>query len=395
MFPSLMPNGVRCSLDRLLVYCEDHNWMGYDPFDGLNSQIFQSLPLLKNCLFTRMLFLQFNKRSLVNFRHFLGIPKERNPKGIGLFLSAFTDLYGKSRKAAYLHFIRKFMEWLKQDASLGFQGFCWGYNFDWQSRAFFLPRKTPTIVNTSIIGCAFLKAYPILKDEECLHIARSCCDFILKDLHRIEGDDILCFSYSPLDRYFVHNATALAASLFAETSQYTQETSLKRIAKKCIQYVARHQKKDGSWPYGEDAIARKTGTDSFHTGFILESLKRYMDATGDEEYVEIIKKGLRFYQDNFFVHGGIPKYFPDKIYPLDIHCASQGVITLTGLKDMGADQALVKEIIFWMIKYMQSKKGFFYYQKGRFYTNKISYMRWSQAWAFLALAKYICANNPS
>lgn len=389
-----MTNAVRDSLDRLLVYCEKNNWMGYDPFDGLNSRIFQAVPLLRNNIYMRMLFLQFNKISLVNFRHFLGIPKERNPKGIGLFLSAFIDLYGKLRSAAYLDFIRQFMEWLKQDASLGFHGFCWGYNFDWQSRALFLPRKTPTIVNTSIIGCAFVKAYALLKEEECLHIARSCCDFILKDLNRIEDDDVLCFSYSPLDKYFVHNATALAASLFADTSQYTQETALKRMAKKCINYVTRYQKKDGSWPYGEDAIAKKTGTDSFHTGFILESFKRYIDATGDDEYMGIIKKGLRFYQDNFFLKGGIPKYFPDKIYPLDIHCASQAIITLTRLKDIGADQALAQEIISWMIEQMQSKKAFFYYQQGRFFTNTISYMRWSQAWAFLALATYICENNP-
>jgi len=36
---------------------------------------------------------------------------------------------------------------------------------------------------------------------------------------------------------------------------------------------------------------------------------------------------------------------------------------------------------------MWSKKGYFYYQKHRFYTNKISYMRWSQAWMLLAISR--------
>jgi len=35
---------------------------------------------------------------------------------------------------------------------------------------------------------------------------------------------------------------------------------------------------------------------------------------------------------------------------------------------------------------MQSKNGYFFYQKKRFFKNKISYMRWSQAWMLYALA---------
>ena len=35
---------------------------------------------------------------------------------------------------------------------------------------------------------------------------------------------------------------------------------------------------------------------------------------------------------------------------------------------------------------MQSPQGYFYYQKRRCYTNRISYMRWSQAWMFYAIS---------
>ena len=43
----------------------------------------------------------------------------------------------------------------------------------------------------------------------------------------------------------------------------------------------------------------------------------------------------------------------------------------------------------WTIKNMQDKKGFFYYRKLKTHTNKISFMRWSQAWMFLALTELI------
>lgn len=328
----------------------------------------------------------------MNIRPVFCIEKGRNPKGVGLFLSGVVNLCKETRDSEYLSLIRTFVGWLKEDITPGYSGDCWGYNFDWQSRAFYLPKGTPTVVNTSFIGRAFLEAYLVLGQEECFKIARSACDFILNDLYRLEEDDSICFSYSPLDRYFVHNATALASSLLAMTFKETGEEMLALVAKKSIQYVINHQKKDGSWIYGEDSVAQRTGIDNFHTGFILESLKIYSESTSDKDYVENIKKGLDFYQYNFFLSDGIPKYFHNKIYPIDIHSAAQAIITLVHLKEFGADQKLCKRIVYWMIENMQDEKGYFYYQKGKYMTNKVAYMRWSQAWAFRALATYLVTN---
>jgi hypothetical protein len=46
-----------------------------------------------------------------------------------------------------------------------------------------------------------------------------------------------------------------------------------------------------------------------------------------------------------------------------------------------------KIIANWTITEMQDKKGFFYYRKLKTYTNKISFMRWGQAWMFVALTE--------
>jgi len=42
-----------------------------------------------------------------------------------------------------------------------------------------------------------------------------------------------------------------------------------------------------------------------------------------------------------------------------------------------------------MIENMQGPDGAFYFQKNKYFTNKIPYMRWSQAWAFHALTEYL------
>src|ERR1041385_3752624 len=72
-------------------YCRAQNFAGYDPYDGLNSQLFQSTPL-KNSRLARLVWTQFFKRSLVNFRKVVRVPRERNAKGIALFaLAALAD----------------------------------------------------------------------------------------------------------------------------------------------------------------------------------------------------------------------------------------------------------------------------------------------------------------
>lgn len=50
---------------------------------------------------------------------------------------------------------------------------------------------------------------------------------------------------------------------------------------------------------------------------------------------------------------------------------------------------LVEKVLNWTIKYMQDKKGYFYYQLKKGVSSKISYMRWSNAFMFNALSYYI------
>jgi rhamnogalacturonyl hydrolase YesR len=382
-------NIVRDSLNRLYLYCKNQEYIGYDPYDALNSKVFQSAPFLKNHKIFRLVFLQANKKFKINLRPIFLIPKSRNPKGMGLFLSVVINLYKKEKNIEYLDLIEKFIHWLQEDMSSGYSGSCWGYNFDWQSRAFFLPKGTPTVVNTSFIGRAFVQAYELLKRPELLDIARSSCDFILRDLNQLKEDSAIGFSYTPLDHYFVNNATALASSLLGLVFSKTEERDLAEMAKKSAQFVIAHQQDNGSWNYGEDKTGRSVGIDNFHTGFILESLKIYSETTGDNDYHEKIKKGLNFYQNSFFLENGAPKYFYNRTFPLDIHSAAQAIITLVQLKKYGSDMALCKKIVAWMIENMQDQEGYFYYQKNRLYTNRIPYMRWSQAWALRALTEYL------
>ena len=54
---------------------------------------------------------------------------------------------------------------------------------------------------------------------------------------------------------------------------------------------------------------------------------------------------------------------------------------------------MADKIARWALENMQDKKGYFYYQKTKWYTNRIPYIRWSQAWMFYALAHLLAAQK--
>ncbi len=55
---------------KLLAYCRANDWAGYDPYDALNSRLYQSLPILHFRL-ARLVLTQGLKRCPLNLRPLL------------------------------------------------------------------------------------------------------------------------------------------------------------------------------------------------------------------------------------------------------------------------------------------------------------------------------------
>lgn len=387
-----MDEYVLKSFERLEEYCRNENFKGWDPFDGLNSQLFQSIPLFSKNRFAKLVWIQSFKRSPINLRKMTGVKKDYNPKALGLFLSGYCNLYITEPKKEYLEKIDFFSSKLLALQNTEWSGSCWGYNFDWQARAFFQPKNTPTVVASVFVASALLDAYEMTKNEKLLKTARSTCDFILKDLNRNynnEGD--FSFSYSPLDKSVVFNASLLGSRLLARVYSFTGEDKLIAEAKKSVAFCCNYQKNDGSWGYG--TLPFHQWIDNFHTGYNLECIADYTKYSGDDSYKNHLNEGFDYYNNTFFTKEGIPKYYNNSVYPIDIHSSAQLIITIFKLNKFKEQKKLVDKVLKWTIKNMQSEKGFFYYQFNKYFSSKIPYMRWAQAWMFYALTTYIKADN--
>ena len=113
------------------------------------------------------------------------------------------------------------------------------------------------------------------------------------------------------------------------------------------------------------------------------------DATGSrDDFDNALRRGCEFWTERLFLTHGWPKYFPDRLYPADIHSSASAIITLVELRGhIPHTLSLAKEIADWTLKNLRDAQGFFYYQKRRFCTVKIPYMRWSESWMMYALAR--------
>lgn len=401
------------SFKDLKSYCEAENFKGWDPYDGLNSKLFRTILPLKYSAILRLSVIQGFKRCPINLRKLAMVPKQHNAKGIGLFLQGYCNLVKAvelnpaledclGKKDSLLSKVRELASLLISMRSKGdYHGACWGYNFDWQARRLFLfPAYTPTVVATNFCASALFEAYELTGEKEYLNIALSSAEFISKDLHRFKADfrqdenEAFLFSYSPLKgNDTVYNASLLGSKLLSYCYKYTGNEEYKRLAAASVRAAIKGQQNDGSWVYG--LLPVQNWIDSFHTGYNLDGLIAYCEncLPDDSEEKSIvmssIEKGFDFYIKNMFTDDGTPKYYNNRMYPIDIHCPGQLFITLHRLHKTDLFKEMEDKVLNWTIQNMQDKKGYFYYQLKEGISSKISYMRWSNAFMFNALSYYI------
>ena len=384
---------IKVTIVKLMNYCKKNKWAGYDPYDALNCEILRGLPFLDFRLF-RLGFTQLMKKIPVNLRHLLLIPKTQNPKGLALFLIAFIKIQ-RIGLVGSDEIIKEITEKLIALRSKKTKYWCWGYNFPWQTRRIIVHRWAPNVVCTSFVADALIDLYESNHENRYLDMARSAAEYMLDELYWTEGNSIASFSYPlPSVRIPVHNANFLGAAVLTRIYRYVGEDKYLEAALKVAQYSVAKQHEDGSWDYGESYT--QSWADNFHTGYNLCALQTICKNAVTSEFESQIKRGFDYYKKHFFTKDGVAKYFHNKIYPIDIHSIAQSIITLLAFKELDNSAVNIANAVFrHAITNMWDEQGYFYYQAHRYYRNRISYMRWSQAWMLLALSTLLegCNQN--
>lgn len=364
-------------------HMKSNDYKGFDPYDTLLSPLFK-YPVFNSRL-ARFGAQQICKRVPISFRSLLGIKKGLNPVTVGLSIQAYsylTEVFPENQKF-YKDEISYLLDLLLSTKSKGYSGICWGYDFDWEARYTKINAYVPTSVATGIITNALFESHLLLPNAAIKDIILDSTNFVLKDLKRSYEDELFCFSYSPVDSQFVLNASVKAARLLSQAYHFSKAPELKQTAKTAVQYVVNAQRENASWPYANHDA--RTWADNYHTGYNLDCIDAYMTLCNDYTFKDSFDRGLAFYVANFFENGEIPKFYDNKVFPIDSTAAAQSLLSLSRFGHV----ELAKNVATWFIKHMQDKNGGFYFRKHKKYTDKNIFMRWNNAWMFAGLGYFL------
>ena len=369
------------SLNRVERWVEQRNYRGYEPFDGLSSWF---RPLTFGNLMAERLLLQLIRQCPVNLRPLMGVTPKDSTKGRGYMASGYLFRYRATGDTTFLAKAEACLDWLDKHKARKYKKHSWSNHFDFSSRGGSYTKDDPIIVWTSLIGFAYLEAYELAGETRWLEIADSICGWIM-DLPRETTDRGSCISYLADAQTSIHNSNMLGAAMLARAAKHTGDREYLAVARSAMEYSCSRQLPDGSWWYAESPNYH--WIDNFHTGYNLDSLRCYIESTGDETWRPNLLKGLEYYKRHFFEEDGCPKYYRSYQYPVDSQCAAQAIETLAAFS--GEDPPcldLSVKVARWTIANMQGRDGHFYYRVYPLMKARTPMLHWAQGTMYKALA---------
>jgi len=367
---------------------KDDDFKGWDPYDGLTTNI----SFIHKYYYTRLLFFYFNKFSPLNFRPLFGMKKR-------VFTQPYTLLGMAHLNRNEMPEAEYFLDIILADSKKEETGYhCWdGLDMPIQMIKSYKHEGSPNVISTELAArfiLHFLEKSNKRKGE-LLEVLKSV-EAYFREKMLIEFEGHKHFKYYDItpEELFVFNSNANICAFLADLDSYQGTENNKELVIEIIQSIASYQTNEGYWNYN---VNLKTGNPKkqvdFHQGFILDDLLRIMEAYNCiEELTASYKKGLSFYRKNQFNEDGSSYYRIPKKWPVNIHNQSQGIITFTKAHEAGYGEKYLEfaEIIMkWTLENMKGKDGHFYYLKYPVITNKIPYMRWSDANMLYALSVFM------
>jgi hypothetical protein len=220
------------------------------------------------------------------------------------FLSQVLDEEKYYRRAVH------FLEVLEETRSPGYDHYCWGYPFHWETRGGTMHAGTPLITTAPYAYEAFREVYQIDRNRKWRDVMQSIAEHAFHDYDDVvTSKNASSCSYKPKDTAScgVINASAYRAFLLTRAAADFSREEYQKAAERNMAFVIESQNADGSWYYSTDG--ERDFVDHFHTCFVLKALAKIEALTGNQECTKAIERGVDYYVRNLFDEEGAPKPF--------------------------------------------------------------------------------------
>lgn len=235
---------------------------------------------------------------------------QRFPIADAHFAMGFAFLAEASGEDRYYRRALHFLEVLRQTRCPGYDEYCWGYPFHWETLFGTIPSGTPLITTVPYVYEAFQQVYRLDGNKEWRRIMHSIARHALRDYKDLPTSDrAASCSYTPFPKHsqLVVNANAYRAYLLTNAAVEFSDARYRSTAEKNLNFVLEAQNPDGSWFYAVDG--KRAFVDHFHTCFVLKALTKIEALTGSSACTQAIECGIDYYTGHLFDEGGMPRPF--------------------------------------------------------------------------------------
>jgi hypothetical protein len=203
-----------------------------------------------------------------------------------------------------------FLNVLKETRCAGYDEYCWGYPFNWETVRGTIWQGTPLITTVPYVYEAFKQVHEVDGDKNWRDIMRSIAQHALltyKDIETSPTASTCSYTPDPKDSIKVVNANAYRAFLLTSAAVDFSEEKYRVVAERNLNFVLEAQNEDGSWFYSTDGA--RNFVDHFHTCFVMKALAKIEALTGHPGCTAALRRGVDYYVRNLFDEEGVPKPF--------------------------------------------------------------------------------------
>ena len=284
-----------------------------------------------------------------------------------------------------------FLEVLKETRCRGYEDYCWGYPFHWETRTGTFMEGTPLITTVPYVYEAFAQVYAIDKDPKWLPVLKSIADHALHCYWEKEtGPNAASCAYTPAPDApaDVINASAYRACMLAQAAHHFSDSRYLVAAERNLNFVLATQNADGSWYYAVDG--ERDFVDHFHTCFVLKALAKIEQLTGCTRCHAAIERGVTYYVKNLFDADGLPMPFSRRprmtVYRHELYdyaeCINLGVLLRGRFPEL---DRIVNGVVADVLARWQKSDGSFRARKLLLGWDNVPMHRWAQSQLFRSL----------
>jgi hypothetical protein len=378
-------------LDRYGETSYDHQSYFASDFGRGAKALYYRKPLLGTMVVAPMI---FSEAFLPSARTLFWKP-QRFPIADAHYAMGFAFLFKALNEDKYYQRAVHFLEVLKKTRCPGYEHYCWGYPFNWETRRGTIKEDTPLITTVPYVYEAFQQVYQIDGDTKWREVMQSIAEHAMQDYQDYETSptaSTCTYNPGPDNSSGVINASAYRAFLLTKASVDFSEDRYRKVAERNMNFVIESQNANGSWFYSMDG--ERDFVDHFHTCFVLKALAKIEQLTGSPECKKAIDRGVEYYVRNLFDANGLPMPFSKAprltVYRNELYDYAECLNVAVLLQGRSAElDKIFSNVVADLLENWSKRDGSFRARKLLIGWDNVPMHRWAQSQLFRSLSFYL------